>query len=193
LHDVIAHSVSVMVVQAGAASEVIDRDPSRAAQALERIQQAGRDALTEMGVLVGLLREQDQDADRMPYPGLDQLGELVDQASAAGVPVDLQITGPPRPVPPGLQLSIYRVVQEALTNARKHSRATGARVSIDFCTDDVVLEVANDGPPNPGGTGSNRGILGMRERIAAYGGTVDAGPGPEDGFVVRARIPLGAT
>lgn len=191
LHDVIAHSVSVMVVQAGAAAAAVDRDPQRATAALQNVQDTGRLALTEMGALLGILRENGEEVGLAPQPGLDDLAALLDQTRTAGVPVELRVTGAPRLLPAGIQLSIYRVVQESLTNVRKHAgEGAQAIVAIDYKPAELRLEICDDGTSETTGYGGRHGIVGMTERVTIYGGTLQAGPAPESGFAVRARIPL---
>jgi signal transduction histidine kinase len=190
LHDVISHAMSAMVVQAGAAQQVLTRDPRGAADALERIQLVGRDALQEMGALVGLLREEGGRTSRT-HPGLADLSDLVDRSRDAGVAADLVVVGAPRPVSTGLQLSVYRVVQEALTNTRKHSRSATAHVRLTYTPDELLVDVVDDGIATGEGMGNRLGTVGMVERMAAYGGTVDSGPTATGGWAVRARVPLG--
>ncbi|MEP9381821.1 sensor histidine kinase [Nocardioides cheoyonin] len=191
LHDVIAHSVSVMVLQAAGAEQVIARDPARATDALQRIQDLGRGALTEIGALLGLLREHGEEIGMASHPGVGDLDALVDEARSAGLPVELRIEGVRRELPPGVSLSVYRVVQEALTNIRKHAGSAPAVVTLCFLPDEVRVLVVDSGSgaaaPGPGG---RQGIVGMRERVAVYGGRLDAGPEPSGGYAVRARIPV---
>jgi signal transduction histidine kinase len=189
LHDVIAHSVSVMVVQAGAAAEVFERDPARAAAAMQSVQDTGRQALTEMGALLGILRADGEEIGLAPQPGLADLDQLVERARDGGLPVELRLDGDRRALPPGVELSIYRVVQEALTNTRKHARNAHAVVTLRYVPGEVCLEISDDGAAAAGGYGGHHGIVGMRERVAVYGGTLEAGPLPGRGYAVRARIP----
>lgn len=190
LHDVISHAMSAMVVQAGAAQQVLAREPRRAAEALERIQVVGREALHEMSALVGMLREEEGRAPRA-HPGLSDLVGLLDDSRAAGVPADLVVVGEPRPVSTGLQLSVYRVVQEALTNTRKHSRGASAQVRLTYTPRELLVDVVDDGTASGDGVGNRLGTVGMVERMAAYGGTVETGPKVDGGWAVRARVPLG--
>jgi signal transduction histidine kinase len=190
LHDVIAHSVTVMLVQAGAAQEVLATDPGRATLALSSVQEAGRQALREMSTLLGMQHGLPDDGSLSPQPGLDQLGPLIRQAGAGGIPVTLTITGEPYDVSPGIQVSLYRVVQESMTNARKHSSATRIGVTLTYAAREVVAEIRNDGAPTGTGQGSGRGIVGMRERVDIYGGRLDAGPCAEGGYRVVASIPM---
>jgi signal transduction histidine kinase len=193
LHDVIAHNVSVMVVQADGASFAIATDPERAAQALAAISATGRQALSEMRRLLGILRRDSGRAgpERAPVPGMGQVGELLDQARAAGLPVSFAVEGVPRALPDGPALAAYRVVQESLTNIRKHAGpAATACVTLRYTEDALTLEITDDGrgaATAPDGAG--HGLPGMAERLAMYGGSVDAGPVPGGGFGVRATLP----
>jgi len=190
LHDIVAHSLSLMVVQAGGAEQIVRTDPDRAAAALGTIQGTGRQALVEMKRLLGLLREPEDDEELRPQPHLDHLEGLVDQVRAAGVPVEVRVEGTQRPLDGGLELSVFRVVQEALTNVIKH--ASGAQVSIrlHYDDDELSLEVTNDGPEVPHTDGHGRGLAGMRERTELLNGQLQAGPRSEGGFRVHARFPL---
>jgi signal transduction histidine kinase len=192
LHDVIAHSVSVMTVQAGAAEEMLKRDPQAAVEPVRAVQETGRQALVEMKRLVGMLRERDDELGLAPQPGVDAIGELVANVREAGLPVDLDVEGVPRRLPPGVDISAYRIVQEALTNALKHARAAQATVRLRYGPDDLAIEVVDDGAgPNGNGAGGH-GLVGMRERVAVFGGDFAAGPGDAGGFAVRARLPVEA-
>jgi signal transduction histidine kinase len=193
LHDVIAHSVTVMLVQAGAAQEVMERAPDRACASLSIVQEAGRQALTEMSTLLGMLHVDSDELGLNPQPGLDQLETLVRHFAGSGVDVTLDVAGEPRPVPPGVQVSIFRVVQESLTNTRKHSSAERVRVRLTYGPDSVGVEVRDDGSATGRGMGGQRGIVGMRERVSIYGGSLEAGPLPGGGYRVRASIPVGPT
>jgi len=193
LHDVVAHSVGVMVVQAQGARRVLDRDPERAREALGAIEHTGRTALEEMRRSLGVLRRDGAEAALAPQPGMDGLGALVEHARRGGLMVEVTLEGKPRSLPQGVDLSAYRIVQEALTNAVKHTSGAHARVTVRYGEHDLQLEVADDGPGvsvNGPRRGSGHGLVGMRERVALYGGDVRAGPGPEGGFVVRASLPL---
>ena len=193
LHDVVAHGVSVMVLQATAGSRIADRDPARAAAALEVIQDTGREALENLRRVVGVLRSDvDNDPQLLPQPGLDQLETLVDQMRLAGMVVDLTIRGARRPLPAGIELSAFRVVQESLTNVLKHANASKAQVIVDYSDRDLIVEIDDDGRPSATtGTGGS-GLAGMRERVNLCGGEFKAGRG-DAGFTVRARIPLAAS
>jgi signal transduction histidine kinase len=200
LHDVVAHSISVMVVQSEGAKRMMDQEPDRARMALEQIETTGRAALTEMRRLLGVLRRDDESAALAPQPGIDALDMLIDRAHDAGLDVDVAVEGERRMLPAGVDLSVYRIVQEALTNVLKHAGPAHADVLLRYGSDDVQVEVVDSGPVNgfvpPAVDPDNpsHGILGMRERVRIYGGEVVAGPvsGRSSGFRVWARIPLGA-
>jgi signal transduction histidine kinase len=194
LHDVIAHTVSVMVVQAGAAERVVERDPDRARTAMQAVQTTGREALAEMARLLGMLREDGAEIGLTPAPGLADLATLVEGARRSGMDVDLQLDGFPRPLPPGPELSVYRIVQEALTNIRKHAGRSHAAVHVTCSDTAIVAEVDDDGAPEPtvdaAVPGTGHGLIGMQERVSLYGGTLVAGPSAAGGFRVRASIPI---
>jgi len=197
LHDVIAHNVSVMVVQADGASYAMDTDPARAREALTAISATGRQALAEMRRLLGVLRREGDGANsvRAPQPGMGELGELLDKARGAGLPVSFTVEGDPQPLPGGVALAAYRIVQESLTNTRKHAGpVASASVLLHYAPDAVVLTISDDGWGDLGGTAlpgtSGHGLTGMRERVAVYGGSVTAGPRPGGGFEVVATLPL---
>jgi signal transduction histidine kinase len=193
LHDVISHGVGVMVVQAAGARRVIDTDPARAQSSLAAIEATGRDALVELQHLLGLLRETQPDQGLAPQPDLGQLDRLVNQLREAGLKLDWSIQGDPVPLPPGIGIAAYRVIQEALTNVMKHAPQPSAEVSLRY-GNSLELEIANDGTPLPLRRGQGgHGLIGMRERIQLYGGRLEAGPRPEGGFVVRAWLPLHGT
>jgi signal transduction histidine kinase len=193
LHDVVTHSVSVVVIQAQGAQRVLTGHPE-VAGALETIEAAGRTALTEMRRLLGLLRDTDEQPARTPQPGLADLSRLTEQVRDAGLPVTLMITGTSSDLDSGLQLSAYRIVQEALTNALKYAGPAQATVVIDVRPDAVQITVNDDGAGTEGADGTGRGLLGMRERVAVYGGSFDAGPRPDGpGFHVHAHLPTEVT
>jgi signal transduction histidine kinase len=197
LHDVVAHNVSVMVVQADGAGYALDSSPELARQALEAISSTGRQALAEMRSLLGVLRSADDDpAELTPQPGVEQLAGLLEQARAAGLPVSFAVEGVPRPLLPGAALTAYRIVQESLTNARKHGGPTvTATVTLRFCEDRLVIKVTDDGRKPSAAVQADRqghGLIGMHERVEAYGGTVSAGPRPGGGWRVTAMLPLAA-
>jgi signal transduction histidine kinase len=196
LHDVIAHSVSVMVIQASGAQRVARRDLDAARNALEVVESAGREALVELRRIVGVLRRGSDELVGSAAPGLSQLDALVERSRAAGLAVELCVEGQSGALSPGLDLVAYRVLQEALTNAIKHAGRARARVTVTFGPGELNLEVSDtgDGPTcEPTGDGSGHGLVGMSERVALYGGELSAGPRPGGGFDVRARIPLEAS
>jgi signal transduction histidine kinase len=190
LHDVIAHSVSVMTVQAGAVRRLLLPEQERERQALETIEHTGREALTEMRRLLGLLREGGATPEYAPQPSLKALDSLVAKVRESGLPVEVHVDGEPRDLPAGVDLSAYRVVQEALTNAIKHGKSSRAWVAIHWLDDAVELEVANDGDGAATGDGTGRGLVGMRERVAVVGGELESGPREGGGYLVRARLPV---
>ncbi|GAB2958732.1 sensor histidine kinase [Streptomyces heilongjiangensis] len=200
LHDVVAHNVSVMVVQADGAAYVLDAAPDQAKKALETISSTGRQALAEMRRLLGVLRtgEHQEGGEYVPQPDVEQIDDLVEQCRTAGLPVDFKIEGTPRPLPSGVELTAYRIVQEALTNTRKHGGPNaGASVRLVYFDDGLGLLVEDDGKGAPhelyeegGVDGQGHGLIGMRERVGMVGGTLDAGPRPGGGFRISALLPL---
>ncbi|MFB8181813.1 sensor histidine kinase [Streptomyces sp. NPDC055966] len=200
LHDVVAHNVSVMVVQADGASYVLDAAPDQAKKALETISSTGRQALAEMRRLLGVLRtgEHQEGGEYVPQPDVDQIDDLVEQCRASGLPVDFKVEGTPRPLPSGVELTAYRIVQEALTNTRKHGGPNaGASVRLVYFDDGLGLLVEDDGKGAPhelyeegGADGQGHGLIGMRERVGMVGGTLDAGPRPGGGFRISVLLPL---
>ena len=192
LHDVIAHNVSVMVVQADGASYALDRSPERARQALAAISSTGRQALDEMRHMLGVLRSADERSGVAPIPGVGQLDELLDQTRASGLAVSFTVEGVPSPLPSGVALAAYRTVQESLTNVRKHGGpAARAQVLLRYCEDALVLTITDDGRGAAAvSDGAGHGLIGMRERVAVYGGALEAGPRPGGGYQVMARLPL---
>jgi signal transduction histidine kinase len=196
LHDVIAHSVSVIVVQAAAADDVFDERPDQARTALRAIEATGRDALAELRRLLGAVRGDDHAAGpAQPQPGLERLDELAAPLRAGGLEVVVRREGPAAALPAGIELSAYRIVQEALTNTLRHARATRAEVTLRYGPDALEVDVRDDGRAGAGddaGAGPGRGLAGMRERAALLGGTLDAGALPRGGFRVHARLPLEA-
>jgi signal transduction histidine kinase len=192
LHDVVAHSVSVMVVQAQAADRVLEGEEPAARELLGSIEATGRQALTELRRLLGLLRREEHQASLAPQPSLRYLDSLVEQVRDAGLPVDLVVQGEPSRLSPGVDLSAYRIVQEGLTNALKHAGRARARVVVRYSPGELQLEVADDGEGNGDGGGAGQGLAGMRERVALYGGDLESGPVAGGGYVLRARLPLGA-
>ncbi|MEV0172579.1 sensor histidine kinase [Streptomyces sp. NPDC050803] len=200
LHDVVAHNVSVMVVQADGAAYVLDAAPDQAKKALETISSTGRQALAEMRRLLGVLRtgEHQEGGEYVPQPDVEQIEDLVEQCRTAGLPVDFKVEGTPRPLPSGVELTAYRIVQEALTNTRKHGGPNaGASVRLVYFDDGLGLLVEDDGKGAPhelyedgGVDGQGHGLIGMRERVGMVGGTLDAGPRPGGGFRISALLPL---
>ncbi|GHB49614.1 two-component sensor histidine kinase [Streptomyces viridiviolaceus] len=200
LHDVVAHNVSVMVVQADGAAYVLDAAPDQAKKALETISSTGRQALAEMRRLLGVLRtgEHQEAGEYVPQPDVQQIEDLVEQCRSHGLPVDFKVEGTPRPLPSGVELTAYRIVQEALTNTRKHGGPNaGASVRLVYFDDGLGLLVEDDGKGAPhelyeegGFDGQGHGLIGMRERVGMVGGTLDAGPRPGGGFRISALLPL---
>lgn len=189
LHDAIAHDVSLIVVQAGAERRVLDGHNPATGDVLRTIEQIGRGALTEMRRLVGMLRAGTADP-LAPQPSLADLPRLAAQVSEAGLPVELQVAGQPRALPVGIELSAYRIVQEALTNALKHAGDAHATVRVRYAPDQLEIEVADDGAGAPAAAGGGHGLVGMRERVALYGGRLDTGRRGERGFTVRVVLPI---
>ncbi|WP_196466591.1 sensor histidine kinase [Planomonospora sp. ID91781] len=211
LHDIVAHHISVMSVQAGLGSYVVDSDPRTAREALTTIADTGREAMEELRRLLSLLRVDgggsgdndggsgssssgDNSGDGEKYasaPGVGRLGPLAERLRAAGVPVDMRITGEPRPLPPGLDLCAYRIVQECLTNVLKHAGPARAEVTLAYGADELTVRVADDGrPPARPGASRGHGLVGMAERVKLYRGTIGHGPRPDGGFEVVAAFPL---
>jgi signal transduction histidine kinase len=197
LHDIVAHSLSVMTIRAGVGRRVIDVRPAEARDALRAVEVAGRGALDELRRILDLLRDDDtQQPGRAPAPGIDDLPGLVKEMRAAGIPVDLSVTGDPGRLPPAVGLSAYRIIQEALTNVVKHAGQARAAVRVRIGAGLVRVVVTDDGPGRacrdgePVGAAFGHGIIGMRERAAALGGTLTAGPRAEQGFEVIASLPI---
>lgn len=192
MHDVVAHSLSVMVVQAEAAEEMLSRDPERARKPLSAVQETGRTALTELRRMLGVLREIEEGPDLAPQPGLAGLDDLVAHVRDAGLPVTVRVEGEPRPLSRTGDLQAYRIVQEALTNALKHAGPARAQVVVRYEPSDVVIEVTDDGRGyDPAADGRGHGLIGMRERVAVCGGEMSAGRRAQGGFEVVARLPIG--
>ncbi|WP_246095934.1 sensor histidine kinase [Streptomyces botrytidirepellens] len=210
LHDIVSHNVSLMVVQAGAAREVLATMPDEAAAAMSAVESAGRNAMTELRHLLGLLApaqngdDEPCGTDLSPQPSLSRLSPLIDRFAFAGLPVEVRISGEPRPLPGGIDVTAYRIIQEALTNALKHGNTAKAEVTVRYADHYLRVEVLNSGPSvlttggsaSPSGPaadradGAGRGLLGLRERVAVYGGDLDARRRLGGGYRVRARIPL---
>jgi len=196
LHDVVADKVGLIVLQAGGARSVLGTDPDRALEALQQVEEMGRQTLAEMRHLVGILRV-DEGADRQPLPRLERLPALVDETRAAGLTVELEVEGPVVGLPAGLELAAYRLIQEALTNVRKHAPTSRAEVRLGYEPDRLRIQVSDDG--GPAGTvgdtalkasGLGHGLIGMRERVQLYDGRMQAGPMTGGGFRVEAFLPL---
>ncbi len=191
LHDVIGHSVSIMTVQASAVRRRLGENQSAEREALETVESTGREALAEMRRMVGVLRQSDEAAGREPAPGLAQLTGLVEQFESAGLPVAVAVTGEVQPLAPGLDLTAYRLVQEALTNALRHAVSpTHAEVSIGYAADHLELAIRDDGRRVEPGAEAGHGLLGLRERVSVYGGELVARPGDQGGFELLATLPL---
>jgi signal transduction histidine kinase len=190
LHDVLAHSISVINVQAGVGLALLDSDPDQARTALTTIKSASKEALGEVRQVLDTLRSPGGAAPRAPAPGLARLPELAVQAADAGLTVETRTEGAPSPLPPGADLAAFRIVQEALTNTVRHSGSRTARVRLRYAADELQLQIDDDGPATGEGTVGGNGLVGMRERAAAFGGTVTAGPRDDGGFRVTARLPL---
>lgn len=228
LHDIVSHNVSLMIVQAGAAREVLATMPVEAAAAMAAVEKAGRTTMTELRHLLGLLapaqdgndepyrgpgaERRDVSAELAPQPSLSRLGPLIDRIAFAGLPVEVRISGDPRPLPAGIDVTAYRIVQEALTNALKHADGAKAEVTVRYADQALRVEVLNSGPsvlsrdrtpartagpaqaesttPRPKSEGAGHGLVGLRERVAVYGGDFDARRRLGGGYRVRARLPL---
>ncbi|HKV30554.1 MAG TPA: histidine kinase [Candidatus Dormibacteraeota bacterium] len=191
LHDVVAHTVSVMVVQAGAARQILMEKPEAARESLQNVENTGHEAMAELRRLLGVLGENGSQAPPLaPQPGLDGLEALAARVREAGLPVELRVEGPPLLLPPGMEVAAYRIVQEALTNALKYAGGAKTEVVVRNTPDELELEVVDEGLIVNPSDGIGRGLVGMQERIALFGGTVEAGKRPEGGYAVRARFPL---
>ncbi|GAA3157160.1 hypothetical protein GCM10010466_55050 [Planomonospora alba] len=195
LHDVVAHSVSAMVMQTGAARLMLDPGQVAQREALNVVEETGREAVEELRRMVGLLRTGREGGGLSPQPGLALLDDLVEQARAAGLDVSLTVEGTPARLPAGLDLSAYRIVQEALTNTLRHAGPTRSRVTISYRPRALCLDIVDDGPrdgriPGAPGGGSGHGLVGVRERVALFHGRLSAGPLPAGGYGVRVSLPL---
>jgi signal transduction histidine kinase len=193
LHDIVAHCVSVMVVQAGAAEDLLDRDPARARVPLRSVQDTGRQAVGELSRMLGLLRADGTRQSLAPQPGTADLAELAEHMAGIGLPVELTVAGPRYELPPGADLTVYRVVQEALTNALKHAAPTTVQVTLRYDEQSVRVTVRDRGRPGgtagPGPDRVGHGLIGMRERVGLYGGELTAGPDGDGGYLVTASLP----
>jgi signal transduction histidine kinase len=190
LHDIVAHAMSVMVLQVGAVRHKLPKTLEEDRDALGRVEQAGRTALAEMRRLLGAMRNDGDGVELGPQPGLDALDSLVEDVSRAGLPVRLHVDGEPFPLPRAIDLSAYRIVQEGLTNALKHAHASQADVTVCYRPDEIALEVADDGTGRGTTNGHGHGLVGIRERVNIYGGAMSAGAAPAGGFILSARLPV---
>jgi signal transduction histidine kinase len=190
LHDIVAHAVSVMVLQVGAVRHRLPDGLDDDRDALRGVEKAGRTALAEMRRLLAAMRTEGEQAEFTPQPGLDELGLLLEQVGKAGLPVQLHIDGDAFPLPRAIDLSAYRIVQEGLTNALKHSRATEADVTVRYATDQVELEVRDNGIGTATGDGLGHGLVGIRERVKIYGGEMTAGTATGGGWALNTRLPI---
>jgi signal transduction histidine kinase len=191
LHDVLAHNISMINVQAGTALHLMDEQPDRARSALAAIKDASKEALVELRSVLGVLRQDDEQAPLAPAPTVSRIEDLVRSAEAAGVAVRVEMGGTPRTLPAGVELAAFRIVQEALTNVARHAGPASATVAVTYGDEDIVLQVDDDGRgPLANGSHEGNGLPGMRERAAALGGTLQAGPRPGGGFRVRAWLPV---
>jgi signal transduction histidine kinase len=189
LHDIVSHSLGVVVLQAGAAQRVLDRDPERAREVLESIRATGQEAIGQMATLLGLL-DAGPRASREPQPSLADLDGLVTRMRDAGLSVDLTVEGEPCLLPAALELSAFRVVQEGLTNALKHAGPAHVQAQVRYDDDELHVDVADDGSAADKGAGARRGLAGMRERVEIFGGRLEAGPQPRGGWALHATFPL---
>jgi len=190
LHDVVGHSVSVMTVQASGVRRLLRDDQEREREALLVVERTGREALAEMRRMVGVLRRPEEAPALAPQPSLEHVERLVEQAREAGLPVELRVEGDAVELPAGVDLTAYRLVQEGLTNALKHARATHAEVLVGYRDGAIEVTVSDDGKGVGNGDGGGHGLVGMRERVSVYGGELDAGPQPGGGYRLRARLPV---
>jgi signal transduction histidine kinase len=190
LHDVVAHAISLMVLQARGGRRLLSEEPDETRHALDAIEHAGEQALVEMRRLLGLLRHSENEPSLAPPPSLSRIEELVAGIRASGLPVEVSIEGEPVELPPGVDVSAYRIVQEALTNALKHAGPARARVTVTYGLDAVDLAIVDDGRGASAVNGSGYGLAGMRERVAIYGGSIESGPGADGGYALRVRLPL---
>jgi signal transduction histidine kinase len=190
LHDIVAHAVSVMVLQVGAVRHKLPDALAEDRDALKGVERAGRTALTEMRGLLAAMRPDGDGVEFMPQPGLDGLGSLLEEINRAGLPVELHVDGEPVPLPRGVEVSAYRIVQEGLTNALKHARATNADVSVRYQPQELQLEIRDDGIGSATTDGLGHGLIGIRERVKIYGGEMTAGTASGGGFILSTRLPL---
>jgi signal transduction histidine kinase len=190
LHDIVAHAVSVMVLQVGAVRHKLPAALDEDRDALSGVERAGRTALTEMRRLLAAMRSDGENVEFTPQPGLDGLDSLAEEVGRAGLPVELHVDGEPFPLPRGVDLSAYRIVQEGLTNALKHARATKANVTVRYRPDELLLEVRDDGIGSATSDGLGHGLVGIRERVKIDGGEMSAGTANGRGFVLATSLPL---
>jgi signal transduction histidine kinase len=190
LHDIVAHAVSVMVLQVGAVRHKLPDELAGDREALSSVERAGRTALAEMRRLLGAMRDDQDEVSFVPQPGLDGLDSLLEEVTRAGLPVDLYVDGEPFPLPRGVDLSAYRIVQEGLTNALKHAHATTANVTVRYALDELQIEVRDNGVGSSTTDGLGHGLVGVRERVKIYGGEMSAGMANGGGFVLSTRLPL---
>jgi signal transduction histidine kinase len=190
LHDVVGHAVSVMTVQAAGVRRLLKPEQEREREALLVVEQTGRDALAEMRRMVGVLRSLDEAPALAPQPSLEHVDKLIEQARNAGLPVELRVEGEPVQLPTGVDLTAYRIVQEGLTNATKHSQAEHAEVLVRYDNGHLEVTISDDGRGGGGGESGGHGLVGMRERVSVYGGELEVGPRPEGGFALRVRLPI---
>jgi signal transduction histidine kinase len=192
LHDIVAHAVSVMVLQVGAVRHKLPETLAEDSDALRNVEQAGRTALAEMRGLLAAMRGDGDEAELTPQPGLDGLEELLEEIGRAGLPVQLHVDGEPVALPRGIDLSAYRIVQEGLTNALKHARASNADVTVRYRSDELQVEVRDNGGGSSTSDGLGHGLVGVRERVKIYGGQMSAGTANGRGFILSTRLPLSA-
>jgi signal transduction histidine kinase len=190
LHDVVAHAVSVMVLQVGAVRHKLPEAHADDREALRGVERAGRTALTEMRRLLAAMRRDGEEVEFTPQPGLDGLDELLEEVGRAGLPVELHVDGEPVPLPRGVDLSAYRIVQEGLTNALKHAHANAADVMVRYRPEELLIEIRDDGLGSATTDGLGHGLVGVRERVKIYGGEMAAGRAAEGGFVLSTRLPI---
>jgi signal transduction histidine kinase len=191
LHDIVAHAVSVMVLQVGAVRHKLPDALAADRDALRSVERAGRTALAEMRRLLAAMRREGDEAELLPQPGLDGLDSLLDEIGRAGLPVQLHVDGKPFPLPRGVDLSAYRIVQEGLTNALKHAHACDADVTVSYRPDELKIEVRDNGRGSATTDGLGHGLIGVRERVKIYGGKMSAGTATNGGFVLSTRLPVG--
>jgi signal transduction histidine kinase len=190
LHDIVAHAVSVMVLQVGAVRHRLPDALAEQRDALRGVERAGRTALAEMRRLLAAMRRDGDEAELLPQPGLDGIDSLLGETDRAGLPVELHVEGTPFPLPRGIDLSAYRIVQEGLTNALKHAHASDADVTVRYRPDELEIEVRDNGGGSAKSDGLGHGLVGVRERVKIYGGKMTAGTAPEGGFVLHTRLPI---